>query len=511
MRHTQTTNGNVNVQVILLESTTSEQIQLYELEVYSSGESHNIASSGVARQSSTLRVDNKGADFFAAHKSNDSNNRTFSHTNDSNAWLRIDLPTPSDVDSVIILNRGCAEEAILLCLCRLSFAKLSLLTSNGVTVATRTIGNTCDVQTVVEDFSLRSNSRLFAITDIASSIMDSVEDFALRANNHETTELELGPSTSINHGDDDLEREPTIAIFFNTFSGSNTDHAKAIISSQLQAINSQPLLDESPLFYTRIGNFSWEWPHEDCRGVRTHHNQTIPRNFNHTTLRKCTQIAAIEKGSEMVTLAQLHNYCQEPGKSFDKVVYLHSKGTYTSNPANDSLRTILMKAILSTECLKGNCDACSTLVQFIPSPHYMGNMWVADCSHISKLLSPNEFQKRKGHVVVKIEEMKNRTKKSPPWMLGIDRYAAEHWLFSHPDISPCEVFSSSDKNPTLIYGRNISVGEFNPPKLQHIQETMITKKANSRGNFWYDKECKLLEFKELYGKVPTNGSWFYMY
>lgn len=171
--HTQTVNGKV--QVILLQSTTTKQIQLHELQVYSSGNNHNIAPSGVASQSSTLHVEKRGANFFSAHKANDSNNRTFSHTNDPNAWLRIDLPAPIDVDRVVIFNRECPGEAILLCLCRLSFAKLILLNSNGDTVTTRTIGNTCDVQTIVQDFSSRANKKRETSidTDKANSIMDA--------------------------------------------------------------------------------------------------------------------------------------------------------------------------------------------------------------------------------------------------------------------------------------------------------------------------------------------------
>lgn len=247
--------------------------------------------------------------------------------------------------------------------------------------------------------------------------------------------------------------ENRFAIFYNTFSpnGNDATHAKSIINSQLEEINSQPLLDQSPLFYTRIGDSSWEWPIRECQG-----------NNN----RLCKQIAAVPEGDEMITLTALYNYCRVAEHEQHKVVYIHSKGTYTRNTKNDQLRTILMRAVMSTECLEErttNCDTCSTRFMLFPIPCYMGNMWVAKCSYVSRLIPPDKFEGRKRNV---IEEMKNHTKmkinkwyetnlgnsssymfpaKSFFWIehkswIGTDRYAAEHWVGSHPNIRPCEVF-----------------------------------------------------------------------
>ena len=106
-------------------------------------------------------------------------------------------------------------------------------------------------------------------------------------------------------------------------------------------------------------------------------------------------------------------------------------------------------------------------------------MWVADCDYINLLIAPNEFEQRKAEVA---RSMQNATRKLLPdkddndyyitelddgtrfrfhnksrWMiyreswLGTKRYAMEHWLGSHPDFQPCEVFSTKDGLPQFQY------------------------------------------------------------
>jgi len=327
--------------------------------------------------------------------------------------------------------------------------------------------------------------------------------------------------------------EPKFAIFFNTFSSNNTKHAENIIKSQLNSINSQPLLDGSPLFYTRVGNFSWEWPLSICQ------NSSLGRNAT----RICQQIIAVHEGDEMLSLDPLHRYCQAPAHKKHKVVYMHSKGTFTANKHNDQLRSILMRAILSKECLidlsseaelsnKRVCDVCSTKFNFVPQLHYVGNMWVAQCSYISKLIPPLNFESRKQQV---IDNMVNYTRQidekwfetkfnnatsyrfksssyqwiqRPSWT-GVGRFAAEQWIGSHPGIQPCEVFQS-DLNPSIQYGKNINLNRFQPPKLVRLNETNTTP----FGGFyhpWYGVKGRLFQYEELYSQAPPRNSWFYRY
>jgi hypothetical protein len=83
--------------------------------------------------------------------------------------------------------------------------------------------------------------------------------------------------------------------------------------------------------------------------------------------------------------------------------------------------------------------------------------------------------------------------------IGIERYAANHWNGSHPDIMPCEVFAR-DTNPKLEYGRRISLTKFQPP-LQIIQETMTVNRSIEFWKLtgimhpWYGKEARLFEYR----------------
>jgi hypothetical protein len=327
--------------------------------------------------------------------------------------------------------------------------------------------------------------------------------------------------------------ESKFAIFFNTFSKINkTEHAKQIIISQLQEINSQPLLDGAALFYTRIGELDWEWPVFECRG-----NLTLSSN---QTQRQCTEIAALPEGHENVSLQAMHQYCVRNKQ--DRVVYMHSKGTFTESKVNDQLRNILMKAITSEGCLNytadGTCHTCSARFSYTPFPTYIGNMFVAECSYISKLIAPNVFEPHKQRVIA---QMKNNTRQIHPgwhetklhneidnktsvykvktssmfWIdheswTGVGRYAAEHWLGSHPDLKPCEVFSAENGNPLIRYGKRINVPGFKPPKLEKIQEA-ITNRTITKTAYhpWFQKDARLYEYKELYSKHPHNDSWFF--
>jgi hypothetical protein len=351
-----------------------------------------------------------------------------------------------------------------------------------------------------------------------------------------------------------IVRSSIIAIFFNTFSSiNNTKNANDIITSQLREINSQPLLHGAPVYYARVGDLDWEWPVSECR--RGYNNDNDNTNINITSpshghthghsRRQCTEIAAVPEGDEMLSLQPLYEYCVQHKR--DRVVYMHSKGTYTVSNKNNQLRTILMKAIMSNECLElpDKCDTCSTRFTLFPFFTYTGNMWVANCSYISKLIPPKDYGSSKQRVIATMKNndtttpidnnnMWYQTKldnvtsykfraRSMSWIdrgswMGVERYASEHWIGSHPDLKPCEVFGH-DENPPIAYGRKIKIHEFKPPNLQKIQDTMTTNASEAfwvhRGQKqyvyhpWYAKDGRLYEYKNLYSKVPQNDSWFY--
>jgi hypothetical protein len=108
----------------------------------------NVAKGKSATQSSTFKS-------YGANLAVDGDVTTFSHTRDAAvaAWIEIDLGDVYYVNSVIVLNRWCADvKDSLACLCRLSEAKLFLMDEDGNAISMRDIGDTCGVTQVVEEF-----------------------------------------------------------------------------------------------------------------------------------------------------------------------------------------------------------------------------------------------------------------------------------------------------------------------------------------------------------------------
>ena len=115
---------------------------MFEVEVISNGE--NVALGKSATQSSTFK-NKKG---FSASKAVDGQMGRFSHTerNDECAWWMVDIGSSVEVESIKIYPRWCNVESDSdRCLCRLSFAAVSLLDDLNKWVDATMTGNTCGV------------------------------------------------------------------------------------------------------------------------------------------------------------------------------------------------------------------------------------------------------------------------------------------------------------------------------------------------------------------------------
>lgn len=187
-----------------------------------------------------------------------------------------------------------------------------------------------------------------------------------------------------------------ISIFFNTYQNpENPEQGNDIIIDQIRQINNQQLLTNSTIYYNRFGDYKTnEFPKATCENNNS---------------RDCFEYVAQKEGDEQLTLQHLHDYCV--ANKDDRVVYIHTKGAFTPSKENDILRNILMKAVTSPQCLEmntftdtgGRCDTCSTQFHGLPA-HYPGNMWVANCDYVSKLIPPNVFEKKKQSLLKDIKD-----------------------------------------------------------------------------------------------------------
>jgi hypothetical protein len=94
-------------------------------------------------------------------------------------------------------------------------------------------------------------------------------------------------------------------------------------------------------------------------------------------------------GFEPVTIKKIWDHCAiHPN---DIVWYLHNKGSFHSSLANDHLRYLLLKNVLSAQCYNeiiSRSDVCGMRFTEVPHRHFPGNMWIANCSYIKLLPDP---------------------------------------------------------------------------------------------------------------------------
>jgi hypothetical protein len=128
---------------VKLQSLTGAQIQVFEVEVYSSGD--NVAAGKSTTQSTTFNNSNR----FAAGLAVDTSNTTFSHTNlkDQAPWWMVDLRGMFSIESIVIVNWWCRNSSDPVgCLCRLSHASVAFFDDQNKWVHAFFIGDMCGVQ-----------------------------------------------------------------------------------------------------------------------------------------------------------------------------------------------------------------------------------------------------------------------------------------------------------------------------------------------------------------------------
>lgn len=163
---------------------------------------------------------------------------------------------------------------------------------------------------------------------------------------------------------------------------------------------------------------------------------------------KCKLLKVYKTGSETVTLRQLHGFCRK--YPHYRVTYLHTKGSFHVSIKNTNWRRLLTAAAISPECVNppdATCNLCG--LQFFTQFTFFvpGNMFTASCDYVQKLLPFQDdiYMKAREKVVEELLllKLRNKLKSTLLWdqrdFLGLDRYADEHWIGSHPDLIPCDV------------------------------------------------------------------------
>jgi len=281
---------------------------------------------------------------------------------------------------------------------------------------------------------------------------------------------------------------PQVTVFYHVFMGSR-NLTTSIINEQMLTLHSAPP-NSFEVYFTTVGK------HWDLASIKA-------SGLDCST---CRHRAHYHEGWEPVTQQSLYEYCmQHPTK---QVAYMHSKGSFHSHPDNNVLRRFLMKGIVSQECVNmpATCNVCSSRFSPLPHPHTPGNMWHAKCSHIRRLLPPAVFEQTMNNFF-------KAHRAAAAWgsssLEGFGRYAAEHWVHSHPDTEPCDLYAGSYVSLSPIdapirdgtWLPQLQIGIRWPLRRYSLWAWRLTPTNMVQWARW-----RCLEWKTLFNTLPTNFS-----
>ncbi len=260
-----------------------------------------------------------------------------------------------------------------------------------------------------------------------------------------------------------------------------------------------------PVFYNvyahpekkRLINIAKEIVKEQMALLRPEHKVYVRSIGSRIEIYNATHIRHDENGEEIETLGLLWDYCRD--NLNDKVVYIHNKGSYHPWKGNHNLRRFMTRGALSEECsnMPTSCNVCSSRMSPLPNPHTSGNMWVARCDYVQKLINPVNFPEV---TRMKVDPDLNYSTRGCD---GTGRYSAEHWIHSHPRVRPCDL-STSDF--TWSYD-HLPEGNFEK-KLEPAPRFELAKYVK-------EKTCQppqdlvrlLSKYRDIYNETPTASWW----
>jgi hypothetical protein len=168
---------------------------------------------------------------------------------------------------------------------------------------------------------------------------------------------------------------------------------------------------------------------------------SVPALLNCST---CHQLEHKAAGNEVITLQHLFDHCAQ--NPTGRVLYMHNKGSFHNTPANVVFRRFLTKGVWSDACqnMPLACSACASRFSPLPHHHYPGNMWVARCEYVSRLIPPLEMEAAMERVATTRAAVHWRDLVGQSALVGRGRFSLEHWLSSHPSLVPCDVYDRTD-------------------------------------------------------------------
>jgi hypothetical protein len=315
-------------------------------------------------------------------------------------------------------------------------------------------------------------------------------------------------------------------VFYNIFvppTDQGFDNSIRIIKEQLDQIASSHAVTAKTLAinYVTIGDLvNKQRAHLAIQDLCKQHNSTLT----------CTRINHVEQAFEEVTLDHVHQHCQVNPDS--RVIYIHNKGSFHPYPGNEAWRWHLTAAAVSKECLSNQaCNLCG--LQFTPvwGSYIAGNMFVAPCDYIRRLVPARDFisnltsivtdmcrLQQQGHFMTTMyKQAKGRESRM---FLGLERWAMELWPGSHPSVKPCDMSDSISLQPWHT-GKHESdfVWQMAPHKSLESDwfaidrgelSSVLSSESRLRREYFL-LAGNLYKWIKLYGEVPPEDSWYWTF
>jgi hypothetical protein len=248
---------------------------------------------------------------------------------------------------------------------------------------------------------------------------------------------------------------------------------------------------------------------------------------------RCQHMQHYDQAYEEVTLERVQEYCHR--HESHKAIYMHSKGSYHSyGGKNEGWRRHMTMAVTDERCITTNlpsnnnnhtedtCNVCGLMFFVMPAFMFRGNFWTADCSYVNQLVPAVGFEDRLRKIQNTAKQLQNQSQLLMNLQadindnFGLGRYAAEHWIGSHPSFRPCDLthtvelkhwfqgWKSKDFNWSMAPIAPLKAKwSYQPRKMVH---RVRKNEALSRREYFL-LPGRILRWYALYNDVPPPSSW----
>jgi hypothetical protein len=234
---------------------------------------------------------------------------------------------------------------------------------------------------------------------------------------------------------------------------------------------------------------------------------------------RCVHKQHYDTGFEERTLQNLYDYCRDSSDTATastRVIYMHNKGSYQWHAGiNDKWRRHLTTAVTSQQCLEPSaaesCNVCGLLFHPMFLLIFPGNFFATDCPYVQKLIPPVNFAPKLAAVLQQRNALQEQndayryifpTNDTDVAKYASGRYAATHWIASHPAVEPCDLTDQDLK--TWFVDRPTALRDFRwsllPRNASARQDTIRSQQRNILGG-------NLFKWIELYNETPPANSW----